>query len=561
MAGRTEWTFVVADSLEKVFADERPRALDADAPFSVFLGETASFQIAFLPPSAQALTALPKVVIDVDAHPGVNVCVSRVGLVPATLLAFDDHDAGYLRDQPGLYPDLLVPQPNGTPFQPQVGYWQAIWIDVRVDDPAAAAAQTVTVGLRTVDGEELFRASFDLTVHPEPLPPLDIVNTHWFHADSLAHYYGVEVFSEDHWSIMDRFVAKAAAMDVNSLLTPTWTPPLDTAVGAYRLPVQLVGISEVSGEYAFDFTQLLRWTQMCERHGIRTLEIAHLFTQWGAEFTPAVYVQTAAGLQRRFGWDVAADDPRYRTLLQALIPALRSFLAQEWDGEVIFHVSDEPSASMLESHGRARAQVSDLLAGALVVDALSDLAFAQAGTVDVPVVATNHVGPFLAEGVRPYWVYYCVSQNTDVANRFVGMPSLRNRVIGHQIFAFRAEGFLHWGFNFYNAQESTHAIDPFRDTCSGGAFPSGDPFIVYPGPDGVPWESIRFRVFAAAMADHRALQLLRDLTDFHTARSLVDQDGTLAYDRFHYDPAAYFATREQINAQIVAARAARGHGT
>lgn len=557
MAVRTEWTFVVADSLEKVFADEQPRAIDPAASLSVFLGETASFQLAYLPPSARSLAALPRLVVTVDAHPGVAVTVSRVELVPATLLAFDDHDAGYLRDQPGLYPDLLVPHPVGDPFQPQVGFWQSVWIDVRVDDLVSAGEQTVEVGLSTVDGKELFHTHFAVTVHPEVLPPLDIVNTHWFHADSLAQYYGVEVFSEEHWATMDRFVAKAVAMDVNSLLTPTWTPPLDTAVGTYRLPVQLVGIAEEGDTYAFDFTQLRRWTQMCRRHGIATLEIAHLFTQWGAEFTPAIYVQTAGGLERRFGWDVAADDARYRTLLEALIPALRSFLNQEWSGGVIFHVSDEPSATMLESHGRARSQVGDLLEGALVVDALSDLAFAQAQTVDVPIVATDHVGPFLEAEVSPYWVYYCVSQNTDVANRFVSMPSLRNRVLGHQIFAFRAEGFLHWGFNFYGAQYSTHAIDPFNDTCSGGAFPSGDPFIVYPGPDGVPWESIRFRVFAQAMADHRALQLLRDLTDFDTARSLVDQDGTLAYDHFHYDPAAYFATREEINARIVAAHYGR----
>lgn len=557
MAVRTEWTFVVADSLEKVFADEQPRALDPSATLSVFLGETASIQIAYLPRSAKGITDLPQLLLEVESGAGVDVQVSRVELVPATLLAFDDHDDGYLRDTPGLYPDLLVPLEAGESWQPQLGHWQAVWVDVRVDDAAAAGLQTITLTLNAVDGDPLFTTSVDVTVIGEPLPALDIVNTHWFHADSLAQYYAVEVFSEEHWAIMDRFVASAARMDANSLLTPTWTPPLDTEVGTYRLPVQLIGITDVDGAYAFDFTQLRRWTEMCGRHGIRSLEIAHLFTQWGAEFTPAIYVQAGATLERRFGWDVAADDPRYRTLLQALIPALRAFLAAEWSGDVIFHVSDEPSASNLESHGRARAQVTDLLEGALVVDALSDLAFAQAGTVDIPIVATDHVGPFLEAGVSPYWVYYCVGQNRDVANRFVALPSLRNRVLGHQIFALQAKGFLHWGFNFYNAHHSTHAVDPFRDTCANGAFPAGDPFIVYPGPDGVPWESIRFRVFVQAMADHRALQMLRDLTDFETARSVVDQDGALTYDHFHYDPAGYFATREQINDRIVAVRSGR----
>ena len=38
---------------------------------------------------------------------------------------------------------------------------------------------------------------------------------------------------------------------------------------------------------------------------------------------------------------------------------------------------------------------------------------------------------------------------------------------------------------------SIEHIDPFFDTHAGFAFPSGDPFLVYPGADGEPWSSIR----------------------------------------------------------------------
>lgn len=556
MSPHDTWTFHLIDSLEKVFVDTAPRVMDPGIPLSVFVGETASFQLAYRPPEGPRGRPEPiTVAVDPDSAP--YVTVSRVDLVPVSFPAFDGHDAGYLRDLPGLYPDVLVPLADGR-VRPLCRSWQALWFDLRIDDPALAGRRRVGITVTAESGAELFHGEIDITVHPYALPELDIVSTHWLHADGLAHYYGVEVFGDEHWRILERFIGKAAEMGATSVLTPTWTPPLDTAVGHYRLPTQLVDIIETEAGYEFGFAKLARWIEICRRQGIRGLEIAHLFTQWGAEATPAIYVHTPRGTERRFGWDVPATDPAYRALLEHLLPALRSFLAEHWrDGSVIFHVSDEPNADMLPTYAAAKKVVADLLDGCLVVDALSHYELVEAGVVDVPVVATNAVHPFLEAGQDPLWVYYCVSQHRDVANRFIAMPSLRNRVLGHQLFAFRAAGFLHWGFNFYNTQYSYEPIDPFRDPCAGGAFPGGDPFIVYPGRGGQPWESVRFRVFAQAMADHRALQLLRDLTDFDTAREFVDCGGTLAFDHFPYDPTHYLRVRERVNQRIVAELAHR----
>ncbi|SEE73751.1 DUF4091 domain-containing protein [Ruania alba] len=556
-ASRPDWTFLTVDSLEKVFADERPRPARAGAELSGFLGEVLSAQIAFLPPAAESLAAIPSLRVEAVGPLAGQVRFSTVELVPATLLAFDGHDSGYLRDTPGLYPDLLRPLNDEGTISPAIGYWQAIWIDLCVEDPTAAGRHELGVVISDArTGETVHRAELPVRVHPHRLPELDIVNTHWLHADCLADHYQVAVFSDEHWRILDHYLAAAAQMHVNSVLTPTWTPPLDTAVGHTRTPVQLVQISHDGGGYRFSFEHLGRWLRLCEKHGMRTLEIAHLFTQWGARATPAIYVDTPTGTERWFGWDVPATDPRYRELMTALLPQLRAYLAEHWPGDVFFHISDEPRADMVDDYRRAREVVADLLDGAVVADALSDYAFARDGVVQTPIVATDHVADFLAAGLSP-WVYYCVSQHRDVANRFIGMPSLRNRVLGRQLFAAGAPGFLHWGFNFWLAQESRRRIDPFTDTCAGGAFPAGDAFIVYPGDGGRPLPSIRYRVFAQAMDDHRALQLLRDLTDHETAQSYIDQGGTLGYDRFSYDAEEYLTSRRAVDERIVAELASR----
>ena len=62
----------------------------------------------------------------------------------------------------------------------------------------------------------------------------------------------------------------------------------------------------------------------------------------------------------------------------------------------------------------------------------------------------------------------------------------------------------HWGYNFYNGVDSLCKIDPYRVTDACGAYPSGDPFIVYPGEGGYPEESIRMMALEEAMNDVRA---------------------------------------------------------
>ena len=73
------------------------------------------------------------------------------------------------------------------------------------------------------------------------------------------------------------------------------------------------------------------------------------------------------------------------------------------------------------------------------------------------------------------------------------------------------KGFLHWGFNFYNSQYSISHIDPFFNTHASYAFPSGDAFLVYPGPDEKPMSSIRAQVQREALDDLNALTTLESV--------------------------------------------------
>lgn len=537
----------LTDALEKVLGPTAPRpaAVGEDTPLSGFLGETLSLQLAVHLEEGDGSA----VEVTVQGPLAASSRRSVVRRVPVSYAAPPDADPQYLVTAPGEYPDLLEPV-DDAPVTLTPGIWEALWIDVWVEDPALAGDHDLELTMSA--GGATARHRVRLRIHPRALPPLAIVTTHWFHADSLAAFYDVPVLSERHWELVEAFLGAAREMDVNSVLTPVWTPPLDTAVGHERPTVQLVRIlEEAPGAYRFDLTALDRWLTLCHAAGFRALEMAHLFTQWGAKATPKIVIETAERSEKRFGWHVPATDPSYRTLLEQLIPALRAHLDAHWPGEVLWHLSDEPGEADLEGYRAARAQVADLLEGAQVVDALSSHEYAAQGLVATPIVATDHVGPFLEAGETP-WVYYCVSQDREVANRFIALPSVRSRVLGRQLFVHDAPGFLHWGFNFWWTQHALAPVDPFTDTCAGGAFPGGDASVVYPGPDGTPWPSIRHRVLAQAMADHRALTWLASLVGTDAAKAVVDEGGTLAYDHFSYDVPAHLAARAAVDAAILA---------
>ncbi|NIK59035.1 glycoside hydrolase domain-containing protein [Kribbella shirazensis] len=548
------WEFVVCDALAKVHPVRDPRPVTAGTRFQAFLGEPASFQLAYRPPLDPTFRNPSPLQVRVEGAAADLVTVSYVDLVPCSFVALPGHDDGYEYDEPGLYPDVLRPVQNGE-APVRFGGWGALWFDVTTTDPERTGVHELTIVMTSPDGSELHREQVAVELADIALPPLDIVSSHWMHLDALADHYGVEVFSEEHWAMVERFMASAAEMGATSLLAPVWTPPLDTAIGSYRTVVQLIDITATGEGYRFGFDRLRRWLDLCRRTGITGVEVAHLFTQWGAKATPGIVVsQDGAEPRRAFGWDVAATDVRYRELMEALLPALQAVLDEEWDREhVVFHISDEPSGEEgLASYLAAKEVVADLLKGWTVVDALSEHSFYTSGAVALPVVATDHVEPFLAERPERLWVYYCVSQDRDVANRFIGMPSARNRAIGHQLFASGVDGFLHWGFNFWYTWHAIRRIDPFADTSAGGAFPSGDPFAVYPGPDGTPWPSLRHRVFAQAMWDHRALQAVRAAHGNAAALDIIDPDRTLRFNRPVLDPDHYYRSRQRMISALTA---------
>ncbi|NOU65641.1 DUF4091 domain-containing protein [Paenibacillus sp. LMG 31461] len=543
---------ICLSSLSKVFADEAPQETSYKQA-SVLRGEHFAFQIAYT-----SNQLLKNIGVEVTSTIGLPFTIRAVGLVPSEMPCYADHDGHVLRTTAGLYPDPLYPLEDST-VTALPGQWRSVWIHVELDSSVLAGTYNVHVGFFSPEGEKLSEEVLELTVLAATLPKQKLIHTEWFHTDCLATHYNIDVFSEEHWSRIGQFLETAVKHGINMILTPIFTPPLDTVVGGERPTVQLIDVSvggshiDGSTTYAFEFTKLERWVALCQDKGVEYFEFSHLFTQWGAKHTPKIVASIGDVEQRIFGWETDATGEAYANFLEQLIPELDRVIRRLGIASCsYFHVSDEPTEANLDTYKKASDLVQRLIPSNYpIIDALTEISFYEQGIVQKPIPSNDHIEPFLKAGVPDLWTYYCCVQYKEVSNRFFNMPSARNRIIGLQLYKFGIQGFLHWGYNFYYSQYSIKPLDPFKVTDALHAFPSGDSFLVYPGEAG-PIESIRLEVFHEALQDLRALQLLETMIGKERTVALIE-DGLsepLTFSEYPRSTEWMLEVRERINQAI-----------
>ena len=521
-----QYEFFLASALEKVLPHRRPTVMTPGATLSCWKGQKCAVQLVYTAQNGAPNMPVQQYRVEVTGAPGA-VTVRNVELMNANLSCYENSDDDYISKFPGLFPDLLAESEDNLVL-PLPRQYRSVWVTFEIPAEAEAGEYNVVVkalpcrNMPQPNGTDFddpdtegqrFELPLALKVGKAVLPPQQLLHTEWFHTDCLATYYGLEIFSEEYWRVTENFIASAASHGINMLLTPVFTPPLDTPVNCERPTVQLVDITLEGEQYRFDYTKLRRWVALCKKYGITHLEMPHLFTQWGAVATPKIMACVNGEMKRIFGWDVPAGSPKYRAFLLQFLPALRAELENlGFDNDhVYYHISDEPSPEHMDAFLTALNQTAGLLDDCHVFDALTNFGFYEKGLLKTPVVANDYIQPFFEAKVPNLWVYYCCVQGDKVPNRFFAMESRRNRIMGVLMYIYDVEGFLQWGFNFYNAKYSLHPIDPFRCADGDCGYPAGDPFLVYPGVGGRPLTSIRAEVQDDALLDLRSLRLLEAL--------------------------------------------------
>ena len=155
------------------------------------------------------------------------------------------------------------------------------------------------------------------------------------------------------------------------------------------------------------------------------------------------------------------------------------------------------------------------------------------------------------------WFYTCCDPYGRFPNRCVDFPAIKTRIIHWLNWRYNVAGYLHWGLTAWTD-------DPYA-TATRYAYPPGESWIVYPGPNG-PVDSMRYEALRDGIEDYEYLWLLTSLAEktkrelgqaaeLFDPRQLADElcrsvaPDALAYTR---QPAQLLEVRRRLAEEIVA---------
>lgn len=468
------------------------------------LNERSSFQVAVRNAGAVQHACVR---LEAAAPAGLDMRVRRVGYVPLphlnTPVEADDADLEGRDYLPGFVPDPLFDECEVTipPLETH-----AFWVTVTPNRKARPGRHTIELTISPVFGDTV-TLSADVVLHDIRLAKRrGFPITHWFYADALLDWYQLEPFEKAFWPIAERYLRNYTGHGLDTVYLPLFTPPLD----GDKRPTQLLRVKRRGPHsYSFDWRDVKKWVDLARKCGVQRFECVHLFRQWGVKLAPNIYEGQGQGEKLLWKPDTGAVSKTYRLFLSQLLPRLERFLKEEGIlKKTFFHVSDEPHGDEhIENYQKARALLAELAPWMKVMDALTDIRFGSEGLTDMPVPSITTALDFHEAGI-PSWCYYCCGPRGKYLNRLLDTPLAKIAMHGLLFYRWPFKGFLHWGYNYWNLSQTRTLIDPFT-VSDGGAYGRGwaygDPFVVYPGPDG-PIDSIRWEVFAESLQDYALAQ-------------------------------------------------------
>ena len=505
---------------------------------SALQNEPVSFQVLYRAP--KEIRCFPA---GVQFESDLPIACYRVDSVAVPCVANPYHERGFASDRPGVFPDILFPRPVAPSLEKLTTAWgsewyfeqgaehllnatdecfQSVWVTVNEDREILPPGEhCITIKLMSYDsGRIIAEQTLSLSIANATLPDCDVYYTNWLHVDSLCDTFGVSPYSDAFYEIFDEHIANMTTHGQNMLLLPAFTPSLDTKPGYERMNVQLVDVEREGDGWKFSFEKLRKFVRHALAGGITSFEHTHLFSQWGACGAPNIYLADGA---RIFSLATDAGGQEYIGFIRAYLTAFLAFAEEEGIGDrVIFHLSDEPYLEHLEAYRRASEAVRDLLEGKIVADAMSEPIYYTEGLLNQPIVDVSKAKAF-EETCPSFWLYYTGGNyERNCANRMITNTPARTRVLGVQMYRYKALGFLHWAYNYYYDRLSAGFFSPLSTVGGYKQYP-GLSYLAYPMPYGrggvhvLP--SIREKLMAEAMNDLMALKLLE---------SLIGRDETLA---------------------------------
>lgn len=496
--------FWLESSLKRVYPRSEPGSAE---PLSILAPRngTVSFQACLRNDRPWEL----KPTCTVTGADDLKIQVRRVGYVPMLHVTSDtppsELEGGNLI--PGFVPDPLYPE-NSAVVAPYENC--SFWITIKVPSDVKPGPRKLDVHFSFHDGTQKADLTANLEVSEFVVKPRrDFPVIHWYRGEALWDWYKTGRYEDPkHWEISRNYLRNMADHGTDVVTVPLLVARRET----FERPPQLLKVTEPSpGKYEFDFSDVSKFLKLSMECGFEYFEWSHFWIYWGAENPVRVYKFVDGKAVMLWPPDSDGHGPVFHNFLKQFLPKFHEFLVKEGVlDKSFFHISDEPGeGAHIENYRKAREFLNEnapWMKGK-VMDALSSIEYGRRHLNDIPIPIISAAQPYIDEKI-PHWVYFCCGPRGAYLQRLLDTPLPKIRMSGFLFYRLKAEGFLHWGYNYWHLMEQEKLGDPFTDQCNGSwpGIPPGDPFEVYPGADGKPLDSIRWEVWAEALQDYAILQ-------------------------------------------------------
>ncbi len=439
---------------------------------------------------------------------------------------------GYLKDENGIpCADILLTEPEKE-YDGSMPV--AIWVDLPVPADAVPGEYVITARAyhsigpaEEVLAEEL---TFSMTVLDFAMPggkEYGIYVDLWQQNSNIARTFGVDLWSEEHFAILDKVVASLADIGQKSVTVLAsdcpwrgWACHLlrSTPANLYEYSMVLVKKGK-DGVYRYDFSILQRYIDLCASHGIDgDITVYGLIGLWKMPLFQAPEIPDYPERVMVRYKDEADGCYRYMDRKEdviAYIKALTGYFEETGQIEKVRIAADEPSD--LEAYRKSLGIIRGVAPKVKFKMALDHAEVIREFTEEIEDVAasfpcTCSENEFLHKHKEEYpskrLLWYVCNIPWNKPNSVLHNHLLDTRVLGSLNKVFGFDGFLRWAYSCW-------PDNPRQEICYNELYlPAGDVNFIYPALDGGIALSLRYKALKRGFEDYELMKRLQEKGKF-----------------------------------------------
>lgn len=433
---------------------------------------------------------------------------------------------GFVEDDDRVYKaDLLL---NDEVIFVEKGKIQPVWIEISIPKDASPGIYTGKVKIYTqcmFEDEELVKVfDFNILVKDIQLPEprdfrfyLDL----WQHPSNIARKHEVHLWSDEHFKVLENYIRPLAELGQKAITVIASEIPW-SGQRCYRVknyPSDLFEYSMILVErdesgYRYNFSPAERYINLCMKYGIdKEIEVFGLTNIWidpeygyaslAEDYPDAVRIRYYDRVDGTFKYIRSGED------IKAYIKALERFFIEKDLIDRVRIVADEPGD--IEKYRRSLEVIREIAPSFRFKSAINHPEFIEEFKDKISDFVPVLPGVFdrweilkeLKDKIEGRMLWY-VCCWPPYPNTFISSPLVESRLIGILTAFIGFDGFLRWNYTVWpeNPRERISYRFPY--------WKAGDTNFVYPGKDGRPILTLRYKNLKRGIEDYELIMMLKE---------------------------------------------------